>query len=217
MKPHRNNCHHPLLVVKKNSLAPVFAGVVLLLTPSLNLLQAQDPAPVTPPAGAQTGRGPGGPGGPGGTGGRNFDPAQMRQRMMDRYREQLTVKDDTEWKVIGDRITKINELRLATGGRGFGGFGGRGPGGAGGGADAQGGRQGRGNGAGFGGQPNPGAEALQAALDSGASTEDIKVKLAAYRASIKENEAKLEQAQDELRQLLSVKQEATAVLIGLLK
>ncbi len=43
---------------------------------------------------AQQGGGPGGPGGgPGGPGGR-FDPAQMRQRMMNGYREQLDVKDD---------------------------------------------------------------------------------------------------------------------------
>jgi hypothetical protein len=95
-------------------------------------------------------------------------------------------------------------------GRGFGGPGG--PGGQGG-QGGQGGRQGRG---GF-GQPNLDAEALQSALDSGASADDIKAKLTTYRASAKQKEAQLEKAQDELRQLLSVKQEARAVLMGLLK
>jgi len=99
-------------------------------------------------------------------------------------------------------------------GRGFGGFGGPGgPGGQGGPGGRQGGRQGPG---GF-GQPNPDAEALQTALDSGASADDIKSKLTAYRAAAKQKEAQLEKAQDELRQLLSVKQEARAVLLGLLK
>lgn len=123
------------------------------------------------------------------------------------------MKDDAEWSLIEARIKKINESRSGMG-RGFGGFGGfGGPGGPGGGPGGQGGRQGRG---GF-GQPNPDAEALQTALDSGGSADDIKAKLATYRASAKQKEAQLEKAQDELRQLLSVKQEARAVLMGLLK
>ena len=52
---------------------------------------------------------------------------------------------------------------------------------------------------------------------AGGSADDIKDKLATYRASAKQKEAQLEKAQDELRQLLSVKQEARAVLMGLLK
>jgi hypothetical protein len=137
----------------------------------------------------------------------------MRQRMMERIREQLAVKDDSEWGVIESRIKKINDARSGMG-RGFGGFGGPGgPGGQGGPGGRQGGRQGPG---GF-GQPNPDAEALQTALDSGASADDIKSKLTAYRAAAKQKEAQLEKAQDELRQLLSVKQEARAVLLGLLK
>ncbi len=133
--------------------------------------------------------------------------------MMERIREQLGIKDDAEWAVIEARVNKINEFRFANMGRGFGG--GRPPGGGGGGGQGQG--QGGRRGGGFGGPPNPDAEALQAALDSGASAEDIKAKLTAYRAATKEKEAQLEKAQDELRQLLSVKQEANAVLLGLLK
>jgi hypothetical protein len=136
----------------------------------------------------------------------------MRQRMMERVREQLAVKDDAEWSVIESRIKKISDSRFGMG-RGMGGPGGPGGQGAPGGQGGPGGRQGRG---GF-GQANPDAEVLQSALDSGASADDIKVKLTAYRAAAKVKEVQLEKAQDELRQLLSVKQEARAVLLGLLK
>jgi len=49
-----------------------------------------------------------------------------------------------------------------------------------------------------------------------ASKGDIKAKLAAYRADRKAREAKLKKAQEDLRQLLTIKQEAQAVLSGLL-
>jgi hypothetical protein len=189
--------------MNRSSIASLLAVFGLILSTSTGSLLAQNDAPA--PQGGQ--------GGQGGRQGRgNIDPEQMRQRMMERFREQLGVKDDGEWSLIEARIKKINESRM---GRGFGGpWGGPGgPGGGPGGQGGQGGRQGRG---GF-GQPNPDAEALQTALDSGASADDIKAKLATYRASAKQKEAQLEKAQDELRQLLSVKQEARAVLLGLLK
>jgi hypothetical protein len=136
----------------------------------------------------------------------NFDPEQMRVRMMERYREAFEVKDDAEWKLIEGRITKVSDARrdMSGFGRGFGGPGG--PGGRGGG--------GRG---GFGGEPNPDAEALQKALEAKASADEIKTKLAKYRESQKAKQAALEKAQAELRQVLSVKQEAQAVLMGLLQ
>ena len=200
--------------MKRLSLASLLAICGLILSTTTGSILAQNDAPA-----AQAGA-PGAPGAPGGRGGRgNWDPEQMRQRMMERFREQLAVKDDAEWSLIEARIKKINDSRSGMG-RGFGGPGGGpgGPGGQGGqagqaGQAGQGGRQGRG---GF-GQPNPDAEVLQTALDSGASADDIKVKLTAYRAAAKVKEGQLEKAQDELRQLLSVKQEARAVLLGLLK
>ena len=152
--------------------------------------------------------GPGGPGGPGGGG--NWDPAQMRQRMMERMREQFDVKDDTEWKLISERIEKVNDARRETAGRGMGMMFGGGRGGGGG----QGGGGGRG---GFGGEPMPEQDALQKAVESNAPSDEIKTKLAKYREALKAKEAKLAKAQDDLRQVLSVKQEATAVLMGLLK
>ena len=142
--------------------------------------------------------------GPGGGRG-NFDPEQMRARMMERYREAFEVKDDAEWKLIEGRITKASDARRDMGGFGrmFGGPGGRG-----------GGPGGRG---GFGGEPNPDAEALQKAIEAKASADEIKAKLAKYRESQKAKQATLEKAQAELRQVLSVKQEAQAVLMGLLQ
>jgi hypothetical protein len=157
----------------------------------------------------------------------NFDPAQFRQRMMDNYKERLEVTDDAEWKIIEERITKVVDAQRETriGGPGMFGRGrGGGPGGPGGGAGGAGGGAGADN---NGGQrrdrpnpfaaDNPQAEALQKALDGKASSEEIKTKLAKLRESVKEKEAALAKAQEELRKVLSVRQEATALLMGLLK
>ena len=143
----------------------------------------------------------------------NFDPEQMRARMMERYREAFEVKDDAEWKLIEGRVTKVMDARRDMGGfgRGFGGPGG--PGGRRGGGD--GGDQGGGRR--FGGEPSPEADSLQKAIEAKASNDEIKAKLAKYRESQKVKQANLEKAQAELRQVLSVKQEANAVLMGLLQ
>lgn len=143
-------------------------------------------------------------------GGGNFDPAQMRQRMMERYREQFDVKDDAEWKIIEERIEKVTTARMASAG-GFGGMFGRGRGGGPGGGGGGGGAMR------FGAEPMPEAEALQKAIDAKASGDEIKTKLAKYREALKAKQADLEKAQDELRKVLTVRQEAVAVLNGMLK
>jgi hypothetical protein len=142
----------------------------------------------------------------------NFDPEQFRQRMMERYRERLEVKSDDEWKIIEPRINAVLEARREVGVGGFGGFG-RGRGQRAGG-DAEGGRQGRRGG--FGPEPSAEQQALERAIESNASSEELKAKLAEFRKARKEKEAKLEKAQAELQAVLSVKQEANAVLMGLL-
>lgn len=150
----------------------------------------------------------------------NFDPEQFRQRMMERSREQLEVKSDDEWKLIEQRIDRVFQARRELGSGNRGGFGRPGGGGRRGGGDGD-----RANNSGDnndrrprggGGEPNPDEEALQAALDAKASPDELKAKLAKVRASRKEKQAKLEKAQDELRQVLSVRQEALAVMNGLL-
>lgn len=142
----------------------------------------------------------------------NFDPEQFRTRMMERYREAFEVKNDDEWKVLEGRITKVMEAqRDARMGMGFGGFG-RGPRREG---DTNNNDQARRNP--FGGEPSPEAEGLQKAIDSKASSEELKSKLAKFRDARKAKEAAVDKAQDELRKVLSVRQEAVGVSMGLLK
>lgn len=68
----------------------------------------------------------------------------------------------------------------------------------------------------MGGTPSPEAEALQKALDAKASSAELKTALARYADSRKTKQAALEQAQAELRKVLTVRQEAIASLNGLL-
>ena len=153
--------------------------------------------------------------------GRGGDPEEFRTRMMERYREQLSVSSEDEWKIIETRIQGLMESRRELGAltpRGGRGFGPGGPGGRGGrGDDAnRGGDENRRRRGGFFGEPSPKVEALQKAVESNASADDIKAKLADLRAARKEQEAKVTKAEEDLRQVLSVKQEASAVLMGLL-
>lgn len=148
----------------------------------------------------------------------NFDPEQMRQRMMDRMKEQLDIKDDAEGKLIMGKVEKVMEARREVaryGGGGFGGFG-RGPGGPGGpGGGGQGG-QGGGRRGGF-GEPAPEQEALSKAIEAKASKEELKTAVEKYRAARKSAEEKLQAAQDDLKKVLSVKQEAAALMAGLVR
>ena len=203
----------------------------------------------------------------------NFDPQQMRQRAMERMREQFDVKDDAEWKAISERMDKVMEARrnaggiggprspgFPGGGGGFGGPGGPGrPGGPGGpegfggpgGPPPQGGEGrpegfgpppgdapgapglapgapqgqgqmrnrpgGPGGPGGFGREPSPELDALRKAIEDQASASEVKAKLAALRTARAQKEAELEKAQDALRKVLSARQEAVAVMLGLLK
>jgi hypothetical protein len=133
---------------------------------------------------------------------------------MTRYKEMMDVKSEADWKdKIEPLVAKVQTAqRAATSMRGFGGFGG-GRGGAGGGGGGAGG----GAGGNRFGQPNPEFEALQKAITDKAPVDEIKAKLAKYREVRKEKEAALEKAQDELRKALTPKQEAGAVVAGLLK
>ena len=143
----------------------------------------------------------------------NFDPAQMRERQLERHRERIEVKSDEDWKKLEPIIGKVMDAqRDARMGMAFGGFGGRGRGGDGNANANQGGNRNRG-----GGQSTPEVTELQKALDDKATAEDVKAKLAKFRETRKAKEAALEKAQDELRKALSPRQEAGAVLAGLLR
>jgi hypothetical protein len=125
--------------------------------------------------------------------------------MMDRYKEQLGFTNETEWSAVQPMVQKVADARMEVNRGGFGGRrGGGGPGGGGGG--------------GFGGNqtPDPDREALQQAIDNNAPAAQLKTLLDKYRASVKAKQAKLESAQADLKKVLSQKQEAAAVLAGLL-
>jgi hypothetical protein len=144
----------------------------------------------------------------------------MQERMMEMYRERLEITDDTEWKAIQPMVAKVGEARREVG-TGFGRNMFRPPGGGRGGDQAAaGGGSGGGNRRrrgleGF-GEPSAEEDALQKAIDSKASAADIKAALAKVREAKKAKEAKLATAQDSLRKVLTVRQEAQAVLAGLL-
>ncbi len=154
------------------------------------------------------GGGGGGGGGRRGGGGGNFDPAQFQQRMMDNVKDRLEFTNDSDWSAVQPLVQKVMDARRDTM-QGMGRmFGGRNRGG--------GGNGGGGGGGAFGGTPNPDAEALQQAIDSNAPAAQIKTLLDKYRTSQKAKQAKLEASQADLRKVLTQKQEAQAVLMGLL-
>jgi hypothetical protein len=158
---------------------------------------------------------PGQPGAqPGGRGQRgNFDPAQARQRMLDRIKEQLASPDD-EWKVLQPKIEKIMDAQRNSRG---GGRGGRGRGGQGG----QGGQQGA-------AQAAPQQDAalsavakasqdLQAAVDDKSiSNAELSKRLNTLHEAKDKARAELASAQKDLRDLLTPRQEAVLVNSGIL-
>ncbi len=153
-------------------------------------LSAQDPR-----------RGRGGDNNAGG----NFNPQDMQARMLTALRERFEVAGDEEWTVISERVLKVSELRRAAGG----GFAFAGRGGPPGGGDRGGSTRTRsGN--------STDVAALQAAVTDKLPDAEIKARLERVREQRKDNEAKLAKAQEELRAVLSVRQEAIAVLAGLL-
>jgi Spy/CpxP family protein refolding chaperone len=139
----------------------------------------------------------------------NFDPAQFQQRIMDNIKESLEVTDDAEWKALEPRVQKVLDLRRQSmSGMGRGMFG-RNRGG-----NTQ-GDQSRPRG-GFFGAPSPDMEALQKAIDGKASNSEMKAAIAKFQESRKAKQAELEKAQADLRQVLTVRQEAIALSEGLL-
>jgi hypothetical protein len=213
------------------------AAATLALSTSLGLAQGNagggqggQPAQATQGGGGGNGGG-GRRGGQGGQGGGNFDPAQFQQRMNERIKETLKATDE-EWAVIQPLLEKVQTKQRDARAGGFGGggmLGGgrRGQGGQGGQGAApgaqqpadqnnQGNQQGRGNRGG--GATSPEADALRTALENDStSADDIKAKLTALRESRKKAQGELEQARADLEKVLTAKQEATLVLMGVLE
>ena len=166
-------------------------------------------------------RGTGQAQGPGGRqpGGRQFDPERMRQMMEQRMQEMLGATD-VEWKVLGPRVMKVQELsrQASAGGRGM--MFGRGMRGGPGGPGGPGGRP---SGRGPGGanreltEVEKAQQNLQTTLDNTAATPDaIKKQLTILRTAREKSRQELAKAQQDLRQVLTLRQEATLVLMGML-
>ncbi len=168
---------------------------------------------------AGEGGGPGG--GPGGNRergprqGRRFDREEMQRMMAERLKETLEISDE-EWKVFEPRITKVLTLSRQSGG--FGGMGMM--------------MRGRRGGFGPGGRQGGGSEdtqqqdltavekatqELQTVLENKeAKPEEVKTKLTTFRDAREKARQELVKAQKELREIVSVRQEAQLVLMGLL-
>jgi hypothetical protein len=123
-------------------------------------------------------------------------------RAASKLREQMDVADDAEWEVISERIAHVTELRrVLSGGAGV-----------------------RGVAIADKVKPNSRADrtaqqeqdALRMAVRDKLPDAEIRARLARAHDVHRQNEAKLTKAQEELRAVLTVRQEAVAVVAGLL-
>jgi len=128
---------------------------------------------------------------------------QFRQKMNEMIKTSLKVNDE-EWSIIQPLLEKVQtKQRESLTGR-FGAF------------------MGRRGGNGGGDRPDrpasPETDALKAALESdGTAPADIKAKLEAVRAARKKAVAELDQAREDLRKVLTQRQEASLVMLGILE
>jgi hypothetical protein len=141
----------------------------------------------------------------------NFDPAAAQARRDQAIKDALGITDDAEFKVLQPKLEAVQTLsrQVRAGGMGMmGRMGGN--------------RPGRGG-------ANPPADAPQLSdvekkaqelstllQNKDAKPEDIKAALAAYRDARTKAKAELEKAQKDLRDLLTVRQEAVLVSMGTL-
>ena len=128
----------------------------------------------------------------------NFDPAQMQARMMASYKERLGATDE-EWRILQPKVEKLMTLQRNTRGGMMGGRGQRG-----------------------GDQQAESAVAvasreLRTVLENtGASADEIGRKLTALREAREKARVELVAAQKELKELVTVRQEAVLVSMGML-
>jgi hypothetical protein len=130
----------------------------------------------------------------------------IHPKRMDRVREQLGVANADEWKIIEQRVGKVLEAQHELGSK----------------APtkkrlsrkeiASASAKGKGKSQ----NTVADADALQSSLDSNASPSDMKSLLEKYHAARREKLARLETARDQLRKVLTVRQEVQATLMGLL-
>lgn len=148
----------------------------------------------------------------GGGGGGVWDPKKMMQqfneRALENVRDGLGFTDDAEWSAVRPLVENLIELQQKNEqaaqqlrSRRF--FGANNP-------------FMKNFGAAFKAQESPEQTALQQAVDDNAPAAQVRDAIAKFRAAQKEQQAKLEAAQANLRKVLTAKQEAQAILLGLL-
>ena len=141
--------------------------------------------------------------GPGG----GFDREAMQDRMMSMMQERLEIPD-AEWTVIKPRLSKVMELSRSSRGMGMRAmFGGRG----------RSNRDGRNDNQREQSAVEKASDALQDTLEKDTpSSDEIKSKLTALRSAREKAKTELLKAQKSLREVLSLKQEAQLVMMGML-
>ncbi len=134
--------------------------------------------------------------------GERGDRGDMQARMAERMKEQMKVSDE-EWAVLQPKLAKVMEAQRASRGGMMGGFG-RGRGGPDGGAQAE--------------TPlaKASSELRQTLEKEDASANEIKERLAAVREARKQAEENLKAAREDLRSVLTPRQEAALVVVGML-
>lgn len=202
-------------ITKITTITAALSATLLLNIPRLT---AQDASPAPSAAPSASAAPSGSPAADGNRrGGGNME--DFRARMNDRIKTALKATDD-EWTVIQPLLEKVQTLQFAGRGNigGFGGFNRRG---------RDGGNQPSASASPSASPSNnnrpdriasPEATALKTALDAdGTSNDDIKAKLQALRDSRKKNAADLAQAREDLKKVLTLRQEATLVNMGILE
>lgn len=147
----------------------------------------------------------------------DLDPQQMRQQIQQRmitfFKAQLVVTNDEEWSVIEKRLTKVVQMKAQAL------IGGQLQGGAG----LFGRRQGGDNPMarvimsmlGL-DEPMPEMQALQKAMEYRATTSELKAAISKVTEARKRKQAELAKAQSELCEVLSLRQEATLAVLGVI-
>lgn len=190
-------------ITKSAITSAALSASFLFCAPLLHAQDATTTAPATPAPSAPAG------GGNGGGAAQDFIQRMMEARDAN-IKTALKATDD-EWSVIQPLLDKVEQAQFAwatTGNFGFG-FGGRRGGGGGAG------------GAGGGGRPLfPGTPEVQALNDAAqsdsTSNDDLKAKMAAVRAARKKAEDDLAAARENLQKVLSLRQEAVLLSMGIL-
>ena len=155
----------------------------------------------------------GGGGGQGGFGRGNFDPAQIQQRMMDGIRDQLGFTNDTDWNAVQPLIQKVMDARRDVGfgggmGRMFRNRGGNGDNANGGGSGAA---------VSLAASPARRPRPCKRRLMTTRRRRKSRTRWRNTKPRRRPNRPSWPQAQEDLRKVLTVKQEAQATLLGLLQ